>query len=67
MSKVKSVEKQLFLSNIGLYFTAREKVLNNFQNRLFPTKNLKPEPESELKIESKLETESNMETEKNWK
>ena len=42
---IKSVEKKLFLSNIGLFFTAREKVHNNFKNRLFPIKNTEPEPE----------------------
>ena len=47
---IKSVEKKLFLSNIGLLFTAREEVFNNFKNRLFPIKNIELdlEPESEL-------------------
>ena len=33
---IKSTDKKLFLSKIELFFTAREKVLNNFINRLFP-------------------------------
>ena len=33
---IKSTDKKLFLSKIELFFTAREKVLNNFKNRLFP-------------------------------
>ena len=32
---IKSVGKKLFLSNIGLFFTAREKVINKFKKRLF--------------------------------
>ena len=44
---VKSVEKKLFLSNIGLFFSARQNVLNNFRNRLVPLKNLEPKPELE--------------------
>ena len=35
---IKSVEKMLFLSNIRLFFTTREKVLNNSKSRLFPIK-----------------------------
>ena len=31
---LKSVEKIVFLNNIGLYLTAREKVLNKFKKRL---------------------------------
>ena len=37
----------LFLSNIGSFFTAKEKVFNNFKNRLFPITNLEPEIEKE--------------------
>ena len=44
---VKSVEKNLFLSNIGLFSSARQNVLNNFRNRLVPLKNLEPKPELE--------------------
>ena len=53
---VKSVEKMLFLSNIGLFFSARQNVLNNFKNRLVPLKNQEPEPELAPKPE--LEPES---------
>ena len=48
---IKWVEKKLLLSNIGLFFSAREKVPNNFRNRLVPLKNLEYEPESEPKPE----------------
>ena len=52
---MKPVKKKLFISNTGLFFTAREKVLNNFKNRLFPIRDLEPEPEpeSEPKTEPK--------------
>ena len=45
----------LFLSNIGSFFTAKEKVFNNFKNRLFPITNLEPEieKESDLELEPK--------------
>ena len=33
--------KNLFLSNLRLFFGAREKVLNNFKSRLFPIKNFR--------------------------
>ena len=52
---IKSVEKKLFLSNIGLAFTTWVRVLNNFKNRLFPIKNLEPEHKSETKSEAKSE------------
>ena len=42
---IKSEEKKLFLRKIRLFFTVREKVLNNFKNRLFLVKNLKSELE----------------------
>ena len=35
---IKFIEKKFFLSNIGLSFTAREKILNNLTNRLLRTK-----------------------------
>ena len=41
MGKRKSlVEKISFLKNAGLLLSAREKVLNNFKGKIFPTKNL---------------------------
>ena len=50
---MKSVEKNLLLSNIGLRFsTAGGKVLNNFKSRLFPIQKLEAEPLSELEKES---------------
>ena len=50
---MKSVEKKLLLSNIGLGFsTARGKVRNNFKSRLFPIQKLEAEQESELEKES---------------
>ena len=55
----KSVEKKLFMNNVVLFLTAREKVLNYFENRLFPIENLEqelePELEPELEQELKLE------------
>ena len=42
------VEKRSFLQNAGLFLSAREKILNNFKSKIFPTKNpekiLAPEP-----------------------
>ena len=35
---IKFIEKKFFLSNIGLSFTAREKILNNLTNRLLRTR-----------------------------
>ena len=35
---IKFIEKKFFLSNIGLSFTARVKILNNLTNRLLRTK-----------------------------
>ena len=58
---IKSIEKQLFLSNIRLLFTATEKNFNNFKNRIFPIQNLekklKPELDPELELELELELE----------
>ena len=34
------MKKILFLSNLGLFFSAREKVLNSFKSRMFPIKKL---------------------------
>ena len=45
------VEKRSFLKNTRFLFRAREKILNNFRGKIFPTKNLDktatPEPEPE--------------------
>ena len=35
---MKGLEKKSFLNNLGLLFSAREKVLNSFKSRLFPIK-----------------------------
>ena len=43
----KGLEKKSFLNNLGLLFSAREKVFNNFKSRLFPVKNLDKIPTSE--------------------
>ena len=40
---------------MGLLFIAREKVLNNFKNILFPIKNLEPEPELETELKLGIE------------
>ena len=48
MGKGKSlVEKRYFLDDVGLLISAREKILNNFKDKIFPTKN--PEPELQPK------------------
>ena len=42
----KAIQNKLFSNHLGLFFRAkvfkffREKVLNNFKSRLFPTKNI---------------------------
>ena len=41
---VKTVEKRSFLNNIGLFLSAREKILNNFRIKIFSTKNTIPAP-----------------------
>ena len=47
------IKKKLFLGNIGRFFTVREIVVNNFKNRLFLIKNLKPKIEPGLESEPK--------------
>ena len=50
--KKKTIEKEFFLSNLRLLFSARENVLTNFKSTLFPTKDLNKvstrEPMTEL-------------------
>ena len=41
---VKTVEKRSFPNNIGLFLSAREKILNNFRIKIFSTKNTIPAP-----------------------
>ena len=56
---------KVFLNNLGLLFSAREKVLNSLKSRLFPTENLDktptpkptPEPATELEVEKQPATE----------
>ena len=47
--------KKSFLNSLGLFFSAREKDLNNFKGRLFPIKSLykvqTPTPTPELATE----------------
>ena len=50
-----SIAKKFFFKQ-HLFFTAREKVLGSFENRLFPKK-LKPELETEPKPELEPEPE----------
>ena len=47
----KTVEKRPFLNNLRLFFSAREKVLNNFKSRLFSIKNLEKYPTRESTTE----------------
>ena len=49
----------LFLSNIGSFFTAKEKVFNNFKNGLFSITNLVPKLEKESEPELEPETKPN--------
>ena len=49
------VEKGSFLTNVGLFLSAREKVLNDFKSRIFPMKDKIPTPASEPAPESALE------------
>ena len=52
---MKKPEKKYFLNNLGLSFSAREKVLTSFKSRLFPIKNIdknqtrEPTPEPPVK------------------
>ena len=48
LDKGKKNEKEFFLNNLGLFFSARGKVLKNFKSRLFSIKVLDdiPAPES---------------------
>ena len=41
------MKKSIFLNNLGLLLSAREKVLNSFKSRLFPIKNLDKIPTRE--------------------
>ena len=36
----KTLDKKSFLNNLGLLFSAREKVLDSFKSRFFPIKNV---------------------------
>ena len=49
---VKTIEKKFFLNNWGFFLSAREKVLNNFESRLFSIKNLGKTSTHEPKFES---------------
>ena len=37
-----------FLKNVGLLLSAREKILNNSKSKIFSTKNIEPQPESDF-------------------
>ena len=47
----KSIEKEFFLNNTRLFFSAREKVINNFKSRLFPVKKVEKLPTCEPTVE----------------
>lgn len=38
------VEKRPFLNNLGLFFGAREKIINNFQSKAYSMENLDKTP-----------------------
>ena len=44
-----------FQNNTDLFLTVREKVLNNFRDKLFPTKHLYKIPIPKLELEPELE------------
>ena len=56
------MKKNLFLINLGLFFSAREEVLNSFKSKMFPIKKLDkvvaresaPEPATEPEVETEL-------------
>ena len=54
---IKSIKK-LFLCNIRLFFTAPEKVLNNFENRLFSIKKIRTEIKTGIRIRTGSRTEN---------
>ena len=60
---MKSIEKKLFLSNIGLFFIPKEKIFNNFKNRLFLIKSFEPKLEEELEPELEQELEQELKPE----
>ena len=43
-----SLEKRTLLKSLGLLLSAREKILNNFKSKIFPTKNIEPQPETDF-------------------
>ena len=47
----KTVKKISFLNNVGLFLSAREKILNNFRSKLFPLKNTTREEAPEQAFE----------------
>ena len=49
------MKKSFFLNNLGLLFSAREKVLNIFKSRLLPTR--EPATEAELATTPEVATE----------
>ena len=61
---IKALEKKYFLNNVGLLFSAREKVLNSFKHRLFPTKYLDNIPTPEPATEPETATEPEVATKK---
>ena len=42
-------EKRIFLKNLGLFLSAREKIRNNFKSEIFPTEIPTPESTSDPK------------------
>ena len=52
---IKTIDTKSFLNNLGLFFSAREKVPNNFKSRIFPIKNLDKTSARELTFESAIQ------------
>ena len=73
----KTIEKKSFLNNLGFLFSAREKALNSFENKLFPIKNLdeiptrqpapQPTPEVTTELIPKQPTETTPTKHKKYK
>ena len=45
-----TVEKSPFLRNAVLFISARQKILNNFKGKIFPTRNPEPAPKPESTV-----------------
>ena len=67
---MKQLKKSSFQNNLGLFSSAREKVLNNFKSRLFPIKKLHKirarEPTPELATEPTKQKKSKLKSQQRF-